>query len=162
MPSSAPNVNTVTLVGQLTADPVLRAISDGRNVCDLRLAVNDQRDQPPLFIDVATFGPARTPAPSTSPRAALSRSPAGSRARSGRRTASNAQSTGSSVASPSAESPTAMSRPPSSPLDRTPAAAGVRRLDGPLLRPDQARRAPVRQDKMDLRPRAHTLCPAAA
>jgi single-stranded DNA-binding protein len=26
-------------------------------VCDLRLAVNDQRDQPPLFIDVATFGP---------------------------------------------------------------------------------------------------------
>jgi hypothetical protein len=29
----------------------------GRSVCDLRLAVNDQRDQPPLFIDVATFGP---------------------------------------------------------------------------------------------------------
>ncbi|HWX95230.1 MAG TPA: single-stranded DNA-binding protein [Solirubrobacteraceae bacterium] len=58
MPSSAPNVNTVTLVGQLTSAPVLRAMSDGRNVCDLRLAVNDQRDQPPMFIDVATFGPA--------------------------------------------------------------------------------------------------------
>jgi single-strand DNA-binding protein len=58
MSTTAPNVNTVTLVGQLTADPVLRAMSDGRNVCDLRLAVNDQRDQPPLFIDVATFGPA--------------------------------------------------------------------------------------------------------
>jgi single-strand DNA-binding protein len=55
--SAAPNVNTVTLVGQLTSDPVLRGMSDGRNVCDLRLAVNDQRDQPPLFIDVATFGP---------------------------------------------------------------------------------------------------------
>jgi single-strand DNA-binding protein len=56
MSSTAPNVNTVTLVGQLTSDPVLRAMSDGRNVCDLRLAVNDQRDQPALFIDVATFG----------------------------------------------------------------------------------------------------------
>jgi single stranded DNA-binding protein len=55
--STSPNVNTVTLVGQLTADPVLRSLPDGRSVCDLRLAVNDQRDQPPLFIDVATFGP---------------------------------------------------------------------------------------------------------
>jgi single-strand DNA-binding protein len=55
--STGPNVNTVTLVGQLTSDPVLRGMSDGRNICDLRLAVNDQRDQPPLFIDVATFGP---------------------------------------------------------------------------------------------------------
>jgi single-stranded DNA-binding protein len=58
MSTSSPNVNTVTLVGQLASDPVLRGMSDGRNVCDLRLAVNDQRDQPPLFIDVATFGPA--------------------------------------------------------------------------------------------------------
>jgi single-strand DNA-binding protein len=58
MPGSAPNVNSVTLVGQLTSDPELRQLPDGRNVCELRLAVNDQRDQPPLFIDVATFGPA--------------------------------------------------------------------------------------------------------
>jgi single-strand DNA-binding protein len=50
-------VNQVVLVGNLTADPVLRQLPDGRSVCDLRLAVNDQRDQPPLFIDVATFGP---------------------------------------------------------------------------------------------------------
>ncbi len=56
MPSSAPNVNVVTLVGQLTADPVLRALSNGQSVCDLRLAVNDQKDQPAPFIDVATFG----------------------------------------------------------------------------------------------------------
>src|SRR5947209_8501818 len=53
---SAPNVNSVTLVGQLTDDPVLRAMPDGRSVCDLRLAVNDHRDKPALFIDVATFG----------------------------------------------------------------------------------------------------------
>jgi single-strand DNA-binding protein len=57
MSTTAPNVNTVTLVGQLTADPVLRSLVNGRSVCDLRLAVNDQRDQPPLFVDVATFGP---------------------------------------------------------------------------------------------------------
>jgi single-strand DNA-binding protein len=56
MPGSAPNVNSVTLVGQLTGDPVLRQLPDGRSVCDLRLAVNDQKDGPPLFIDVATFG----------------------------------------------------------------------------------------------------------
>lgn len=54
---STPNVNSVTLVGQLADDPVLRAMPDGRSVCDLRVAVNDQRDQPALFVDVATFGP---------------------------------------------------------------------------------------------------------
>jgi single-strand DNA-binding protein len=56
MSTSAPAVNSVTLVGHLTSDPVLRSLDDGRKVCDMRLAVNDQRDQPPLFIDVATFG----------------------------------------------------------------------------------------------------------
>jgi len=54
---SAPNINSVTLVGQLTADPELRSMPDGRSVCDLRLAVNDHRDKPALFVDVATFGP---------------------------------------------------------------------------------------------------------
>ncbi len=53
---SAPAVNSVTLVGRLTADPNLRALPDGRPVCDLRLAVDDAQDKP-LFIDVATFGP---------------------------------------------------------------------------------------------------------
>jgi single-strand DNA-binding protein len=56
MSTTAPAVNTVTLVGHLTADPVLRPIDENRKVCDMRLAVNDQKDQPPLFIDVATFG----------------------------------------------------------------------------------------------------------
>jgi single-strand DNA-binding protein len=57
MSSSAPNINSVTLVGRLTEDPVLRAMPDGTSVCDLRLAVNDQREQPPLYVDVAIFGP---------------------------------------------------------------------------------------------------------
>ena len=56
MSASAPAVNSVTLVGNLTADPVLKQLDDDRKVCQLRLAVNDQKDQPPMFIDVATFG----------------------------------------------------------------------------------------------------------
>jgi single-strand DNA-binding protein len=46
----------VTLVGRLTDDPQLRSLPDGRSVCNLRPAVNDERDQPALFIDVARFG----------------------------------------------------------------------------------------------------------
>jgi single-strand DNA-binding protein len=56
MSTTAPAVNVVTLCGHLTADPVLKQLDDDRKVCNLRLAVNDQRDQPPLFIDMATFG----------------------------------------------------------------------------------------------------------
>jgi single-strand DNA-binding protein len=56
MSTQAPAVNSVTLIGNLTSDPELRSLADGRNVCDMRLAVNDQSDQPPLFIDVVTFG----------------------------------------------------------------------------------------------------------
>ena len=56
MSTSIPSINNVTLAGHLTSDPVLRSLPDGRSVCDMRLAVNDQRDQPPLYIDVASFG----------------------------------------------------------------------------------------------------------
>ena len=56
MSTSAPNVNQVVLLGQLTRDPDIRTLPDGQTVCDLRLAVNDRRDQAPMFIDVATFG----------------------------------------------------------------------------------------------------------
>ena len=56
MSASAPAVNSVTLVGNLTADPILKQLDEDRKVCQLRLAVNDQKGQPPLFIDVATFG----------------------------------------------------------------------------------------------------------
>ena len=55
MSASAPAVNSVTLVGNLTADPVLKQLDEDRKVCQLRLAVNDVKDQP-MFIDVATFG----------------------------------------------------------------------------------------------------------
>ena len=55
MSASAPAVNSVTLVGNLTADPVLKQLDEDRKVCQLRLAVNDAKDQP-MFIDVATFG----------------------------------------------------------------------------------------------------------
>ena len=44
------------MVGNLTADPILKQLDDDRKVCQLRLAVNDQKDQPPMFIDIATFG----------------------------------------------------------------------------------------------------------
>jgi single-strand DNA-binding protein len=56
MTASVPAVNQVTLVGNLTADPVLKQLDDDRKVCHMRLAVNDVKDQPPLYIDVATFG----------------------------------------------------------------------------------------------------------
>lgn len=69
---SAPNINNVTLVGQLTADPELRSLPDGRSVCDLRLAVNDRRDQVATFVDVSASAMKPTPAPSTSARAARS------------------------------------------------------------------------------------------
>ncbi len=51
-----PQFQVVTLVGHLTSDPVLKQLGDGRSVCDMRPEVNDQKDQPPLFIDIATFG----------------------------------------------------------------------------------------------------------
>ena len=56
MSNSAPSINTITLAGHLTTDPILRSLPDGRSVCDMRLAVNDQREQPPLYIDIASFG----------------------------------------------------------------------------------------------------------
>jgi single-strand DNA-binding protein len=51
----SPQFQVITLVGNLTADPVLKQLDDDRKVCQLRLAVNDHKDQP-MFIDVATFG----------------------------------------------------------------------------------------------------------
>lgn len=49
-------MNRLTLVGRLTRDPELRSLEDGNSVCELRLAVDGVGDQPPLFLDVATFG----------------------------------------------------------------------------------------------------------
>ena len=55
MSASAPAVNSVTLVGNLTANPILKQLDEDRKVCQLHIAVNDVKDQP-MFIDVATFG----------------------------------------------------------------------------------------------------------
>jgi single-strand DNA-binding protein len=51
----SPQFQVITSVGNLTANPVLKQLNDDREVCQLRLAVNDQKDQP-MFIDVTTFG----------------------------------------------------------------------------------------------------------
>lgn len=48
-------MNRYTAVANLTRDPELRNLPDGRPVCDLRVAVNNGRDQAPTYIDVATF-----------------------------------------------------------------------------------------------------------
>ena len=45
----------MTLVGNLTTDPVLNQLDEERKVCQMRIAVNDAKDQPP-YIDVATSG----------------------------------------------------------------------------------------------------------
>lgn len=50
-------MNNVSLIGRLTRDPELREMPDGGAVCDIRLAVNDgKEDQAPLYVDVASFG----------------------------------------------------------------------------------------------------------
>lgn len=52
-------MNTVTLIGRLTADPELRSTNGGTPVCTVRLAVNrprkDGKDQGAVFIDVVSF-----------------------------------------------------------------------------------------------------------
>ncbi len=54
------DINTVTLVGRLTADPELRSTNGGTQMCTLRLASNraprDGKDQGAVFVDVVTFG----------------------------------------------------------------------------------------------------------
>jgi len=53
-------MNTISLVGRTTAQPELRTTTGGTTVCTFRLAVStpprDGKDQPPLYIDVITFG----------------------------------------------------------------------------------------------------------
>jgi single-strand DNA-binding protein len=54
-------VNTVSLVGRLTADPQLRANRNGTDECRMRIAVQRrQRDGQPepgvVYIDITTFG----------------------------------------------------------------------------------------------------------
>ncbi|MGI9118775.1 MAG: single-stranded DNA-binding protein, partial [Acidimicrobiales bacterium] len=52
-------MNTVNLIGRLTADPELRNTNGGTPVCTLRLAINrppkEGQDQGAVFIDVVSF-----------------------------------------------------------------------------------------------------------
>lgn len=48
-------MNSVNLAGRLTKDSELSERS-GKQVCDMRLAVNGPGRTPPLFIDVVAFG----------------------------------------------------------------------------------------------------------
>ncbi|HET7488812.1 MAG TPA: single-stranded DNA-binding protein [Acidimicrobiales bacterium] len=52
-------MNTVSLIGRLTADPELRYTAGGTPVCNLRLAINrprrDGQDQGAVFVDVVSF-----------------------------------------------------------------------------------------------------------
>ena len=50
-------MNSLNLVGNLTRDPVLRFTPEGAAVCDLRVAVDAVGDTPPLYLNLATFGP---------------------------------------------------------------------------------------------------------
>jgi single-strand DNA-binding protein len=58
------SINRVTVVGNLTHDPDLRALASGRSVCHIRVACNGRRRNPeggydpkPNYFDVSVFGP---------------------------------------------------------------------------------------------------------
>lgn len=57
------NLNRVTITGNLTRDPELRATGGGTSVCSMRIAVNGRRKDEtgawvdkPNFVDVVAFG----------------------------------------------------------------------------------------------------------
>ena len=77
-------MNKVKLIGRLTRDPELVERS-GKNVCDMRLAVNGAGKTPPLFIDVVAFGERAEASARSSRRAPRSRQRGRSATRSGRR-----------------------------------------------------------------------------
>jgi single-strand DNA-binding protein len=62
---SAPTINRVVLLGNLTRDPELRSLPSGTSVARLRVACNTRRrnadtgewDDKPNFFDVSVFGP---------------------------------------------------------------------------------------------------------
>jgi single-strand DNA-binding protein len=61
---SAPTINRVVLLGNLTRDPELRALPSGSSVCRMRVACSTRRrnaetgdwDDKPNFFDVSVFG----------------------------------------------------------------------------------------------------------
>jgi Single-strand binding protein family len=59
-------MNSVNLIGRLTADPVKRATPNGNDVCTMRLAIERAREGAD-YVDVTAFGKLR-PAPPSSGR----------------------------------------------------------------------------------------------
>ena len=60
---AATNINRVIITGNLTADPELRSLSSGTQVCKLRIAVNTRRkgadgnwEDKPNYFDVTVWG----------------------------------------------------------------------------------------------------------
>ena len=58
-------INRVVVLGNLTHDPELRELAEGRSVCHMRLACNGRRrnaqggyESKPNYFDVSVFGPA--------------------------------------------------------------------------------------------------------
>lgn len=50
------SVNQVTLMGRLTRDPEARSVTNGKNICELTLAVNRQgKDEQADFFDVTAW-----------------------------------------------------------------------------------------------------------
>ena len=49
-------MNTIQLIGRLTADPELRSLASGKPVANMRLAVaRRDRDAAPVYVDVVAF-----------------------------------------------------------------------------------------------------------
>lgn len=58
-----PNLNKVTLMGNLTRDPELKQTKTGKHVCDIGIAINEQwkdadgnKQESTVFVDVTFFG----------------------------------------------------------------------------------------------------------
>jgi single-strand DNA-binding protein len=49
-------MNTIQLIGRLTADPELRSLAEDRSVANMRLAVSRRdREAAPVYVDVVAF-----------------------------------------------------------------------------------------------------------
>jgi single-strand DNA-binding protein len=54
-------VNNWTITGNLTRDPELRSLADGKEVCNLGVAVNGFKEGKVLFVDVSVWGKGAQP-----------------------------------------------------------------------------------------------------
>lgn len=49
-------MNSVSIIGRLGRDPELRHTQSGKPVCGLRVAVDDGKDRPPVWLSVSAWG----------------------------------------------------------------------------------------------------------